>query len=207
MGRSLSKEKYAKLCQMGSSVSPSCEIQLLMKFGNGRGYNKIEFEKANQIARIFEVNCFNQGPHRTIYFVTSYLNHSCVPNAVRERPDGKWTIQAIDKILPGDEICLSYEAKLFLRPTEERKNKLKYGHPWGFDCSCDLCQIGGSANGQPLHDAVVAEIKSGRRDRKKMYALLEELKIWMEINHPHAYGKYTIDDLNNGIMGSLLGLV
>jgi hypothetical protein len=205
--RSISEEKYAQLCRLSSSVSQTCEMQLRMKIGNGEGYSKDEFEKANRMLRIFEVNCFNCGNHREIHFAASHFNHSCIPNAVRERPEGKFTIQAIGEIQPGDEICITYVTKLFLKSTTERKMALKYG-PWGFDCCCELCQRGsGSENGQEVYDSVMNEIMSGRRDSERLNELLEEMKEWMTENYPHAYGEFIIEDLKNGIMGSLMGLI
>jgi hypothetical protein len=196
------------ICRLSGGVSAQTELGIRRKFGNRDAYNSAEeFEKMNKIIRIFEVNCFNAALGREIYFACSHLNHSCIPNAVREQPDGKFTIDAVGTINPGDEVCLSYEAKLFLRPRAMRQWTLQQGC-WGFECCCDFCKQGaGPFNGQEVYYELMQEIRSGNRDVERMNALNEKFKQWLAENYPYPYGDYILEDLGWGIKGAILGLV
>ncbi|KAJ1966618.1 mitochondrial import receptor subunit tom20 [Dimargaris xerosporica] len=73
-----------------------------------------------------------------LYLVSSYLNHSCEPNAVPTFPDGssRLVLQATRPIKMGDEITMTYIA-VGDRPAAARQQELM--EKYRLTCSCPLC--------------------------------------------------------------------
>lgn len=74
-----------------------------------------------------------------MYQITSFANHSCVPNAtyVTNGPKygDKLILKAKKEIKKGDQIFISYIGD---HKYEDRKRKLLQ---YGFDCKCMACQL------------------------------------------------------------------
>jgi hypothetical protein len=70
-----------------------------------------------------------------LYVLPTYLNHSCVPNAMRDMLGDVITIRARQKIAKGEEITVSYIDRF--QPYELRALLLK---PWFDKCDCQACE-------------------------------------------------------------------
>ena len=70
-----------------------------------------------------------------IFYASSFMNHSCIPNASRIAFGDIMVIRANTNLKKGAEITQSYMPRA---PYHERAIRLKDG--WGIDCTCALCQ-------------------------------------------------------------------
>lgn len=87
-------------------------------------------------------NCFSLSDHNGdeigsgLFVNTSLFNHSCFPNAFVINDGNKIKVMAVNKIVPQDEICISY--LLGIEPRIIRQLRLE--KLWKFKCSCQRCQ-------------------------------------------------------------------
>ncbi|KAF2103131.1 tetratricopeptide [Rhizodiscina lignyota] len=65
---------------------------------------------------------------------TSYINHSCIPNAKREYIGDLMLLRATRPILAGEEVFITYDES---SDYDARKTALM--NTWGFECNCALC--------------------------------------------------------------------
>jgi hypothetical protein len=87
----------------------------------------------------------------------SYVNHSCLPNAVRTFIGDIRFMRATRDIEAGDEITNQY-----ISPDIDISSRQEqFRATWGFECDCELCLV----------DSVVSE-----HERKERRRLFEELK-------------------------------
>lgn len=78
----------------------------------------------------------NGEEQRALYLRPSRLNHQCAPNILTNiATDGTITLRARQRILPGDELTMSYIELDLAR--EERRQRLR--DDFGFECQCELC--------------------------------------------------------------------
>lgn len=75
----------------------------------------------------------------SIDLVTSYFNHSCIPNIVRLEKDRLTVIKAISPIKAGEQIFITY-LEAFSMDRTLRQNQLE--NMYGFKCKCRLCVEG-----------------------------------------------------------------
>ncbi|PKA49779.1 Histone-lysine N-methyltransferase ATXR2 [Apostasia shenzhenica] len=71
-----------------------------------------------------------------LWFLPSFVNHSCCPNARRLHVGGRLVLHASRDIDAGEEITVAYYD--VLRPLSERRESSKR---WGFLCSCERCRF------------------------------------------------------------------
>ncbi|KAI9203832.1 uncharacterized protein BJ171DRAFT_133632 [Polychytrium aggregatum] len=74
-----------------------------------------------------------------LYILSSFLNHSCVPNAHPFwRDSNAIEIQTVRDIRKGEELLISYTDIDQFKSDQERNGWLQ--HMYGFSCRCQLCQ-------------------------------------------------------------------
>lgn len=84
-----------------------------------------------------------------MFFISSYFNHSCLPNVTKLSRDNLSVVVAIQKIKKGQQLFITYlDGELVKMTGKERNNKLENGY--GFRCSCELCVSGLKSNVQYL---------------------------------------------------------
>eukprot|EP00667_Euglena_gracilis_P011237 EG_transcript_11461 len=103
-----------------------------------------EFQRAH--AQV-SANCFlgtvSDGQEKLLLFLyTSFLNHSCVPNAAlltRSSPSGPvHEVYAIEDMRQGEEVVICFEGdELLYMPVDQRRRFLKDHH--GLECNCQRC--------------------------------------------------------------------
>ncbi|KAK5170214.1 uncharacterized protein LTR77_004800 [Saxophila tyrrhenica] len=86
---------------------------------------------------VCEAHDDNRATHG-IWCHTSYLNHSCVPNANRVFLGDLILVRAVGDIARGEELTLGYCSH---GEYEERRQNMK--SIWRFDCQCPLCSAEG----------------------------------------------------------------
>ncbi|EME82078.1 uncharacterized protein MYCFIDRAFT_77623 [Pseudocercospora fijiensis CIRAD86] len=69
-----------------------------------------------------------------LWIKTSYINHSCIPNAEPSVIGDLMVVKATRNITQGEEITISYFNDI---DYQTRSRKIKSS--WGFDCTCELC--------------------------------------------------------------------
>lgn len=78
---------------------------------------------------------------RNVFLLTSYFNHSCLPNVTKLSIDNLAVVQAIQPIKKGQQLFVTYLAgELIKRTSIDRNDELEKGY--GFRCNCDLCTYG-----------------------------------------------------------------
>lgn len=82
---------------------------------------------------------------RSIFLVSSYFNHSCLPNVTKLSKDNLAVVKAILPIQSGQQLFIKY---LVEDPVEQesivRNDELESGY--GFRCKCELCVSGVQKN-------------------------------------------------------------
>jgi hypothetical protein len=117
-----------------------------------------------RVEYIRRINCFsaptrssdllNQPPNANpelrngFWTHASYINHSCLPNAIRTFIGDLRFLRAARDIAAGEEITNQYVAPDI--DIDERKEKLRT--TWGFECDCRLCTVDGSVSGDTRKD-------------------------------------------------------
>lgn len=89
-----------------------------------------------------------------IFYASSFMNHSCIPNASRTAFGDIMVIRANTNLKKGAEIMQSYVTGA---PYHERAVRLK--DSWGIDCTCALCQA----------DRIQGDIKLSQRKKLTQY--------------------------------------
>jgi hypothetical protein len=70
--------------------------------------------------------------------LSSFLNHSCDPNAALHLlSDGRGLVVTLKDIPIGEKVTVSYTSKIFTLPTRRRREKLQ--KLYGFECTCQKC--------------------------------------------------------------------
>ncbi len=75
----------------------------------------------------------------SIDLMTSYFNHSCIPNVVRLEKQNFTVIKTIAPIRKGDQLFITY-LEAFTMDVYERRCHLE--SIYGFECNCELCRYG-----------------------------------------------------------------
>ncbi|THW04194.1 SET domain-containing protein [Aureobasidium pullulans] len=114
--------------------------------------------------------------------IAARLNHSCIPNVYTayNSTSGYITVQAIQPIAAGDELCTAYINGADKLRSERRAQLCM----WGFECTCIACADG--------YD------ESRRREIKSLQAKVEEVKRKLLKNDmavPAAQLEQTVGDL------------
>ncbi|EFJ44585.1 hypothetical protein VOLCADRAFT_118721 [Volvox carteri f. nagariensis] len=76
--------------------------------------------------------------HLGLFPSFSFLNHSCLPNAVNFVVGGIMVVVAARKIRQGSEVLINYLGRASLRPVGERQGQLAEGYH--FSCDCPRCR-------------------------------------------------------------------
>lgn len=99
------------------------------------------------IIAIFETNCIQLGDSETggngLFFLPSRINHSCTPNAQHAWNANieRQTVHATRHIPAGEELTFSYTS-----PTASRDERQRALRPWGFTCTCAVCDESAAAS-------------------------------------------------------------
>jgi hypothetical protein len=88
---------------------------------------------------------------------TSYVNHSCLPNSVRNFLGDMLLLRATRDIFAGEEITAQYVTP----ELTYKERQQKYSGTWGFECDCSLCEV---------------DEKMGEEMERQRMSLFEELK-------------------------------
>ena len=76
---------------------------------------------------------------RGVWYIPSFINHSCLPTAHQRFIGDISVIQANTELKANHEITLSYIAVYKYDRVEERRRELR--GRWGFSCACELCEF------------------------------------------------------------------
>lgn len=77
---------------------------------------------------------------QNIFLLTSFMNHSCIPNAIKLSKNNLAVVKTIQPIKQGQQIFLSYISEPSEMTGIDRNNRLK--EVYGFRCKCELCLHG-----------------------------------------------------------------
>jgi len=102
---------------------------------------KVEAVEMERLLQVWILNCFEHSDEPlgySTYFMSSFMSHSCFPNAVWHYEDDDFVLRARRKIEAGDEISVSYlsEDALLESVPARRKHLEDSKH---FQCRCDRC--------------------------------------------------------------------
>mmetsp|Transcript_58750 Transcript_58750/g.131380 ORF Transcript_58750/g.131380 Transcript_58750/m.131380 type:complete len:501 (+) Transcript_58750:125-1627(+) len=115
--------------------------QLVSALGLTSRLNPVDLERLLQ-RWIF--NCFEHSDSPlaySMYFMSSFMSHGCLPNAVWHHDNDDFTLRARRDIQVGDEIVVSYlSEEALLESTPARRQSLQGSKD--FLCSCDRCAAG-----------------------------------------------------------------
>merc|ERR1712087_1004562 len=93
-----------------------------------------------RLIEIWVLNCFEYAHNASsIYFFSSFMSHSCLPNAVWHFRGADHVLRCRQRIRPGEEVCISYlpESSL-LQSTPVRR--LELNETKRFWCDCERCR-------------------------------------------------------------------
>lgn len=82
-----------------------------------------------------DINSLNQN----LDLITSYFNHSCLPNVVTLDKGNMTIIKAISTIKKGEQLFITY-LDAFAMDDKEKRNQLE--NTYGFKCECRMCTKG-----------------------------------------------------------------
>lgn len=107
---------------------------------------KLHIEDPILLERLLQVwilNCFEHSESPlgySTYFMSSFMSHSCFPNAVWHYEEDNFVLRARRDIPEGAEICLSYLSEdALLEPVPQRRKHLQDSkHFW---CGCERCMV------------------------------------------------------------------
>lgn len=92
----------------------------------------------------------NSDYQQNIFLMTSYFNHSCIPNVIKLSKNNLAVVKTIQPIKLGQQLFLSY----LDRPSDmngmDRNDRLD--EVYGFRCKCELCTTGFRTGAQNLED-------------------------------------------------------
>jgi hypothetical protein len=111
-------------CMMVEELVPNCDPMIL-----------------ERLTQVWVLNCFEYSDHPTgysVYFFSSFMSHSCYPNAVWHYTGSDHVLRARRNIKVGDEVCIAYLPEDgLLNPTVMRRYELhQTKHFW---CDCERC--------------------------------------------------------------------
>lgn len=94
-----------------------------------------------RLTQVWVLNCFEYSDSPTgysVYFFSSFMSHSCYPNAVWHYTGTNHVLRARRDIKVGDEVCIAYLPEDgLLTPTVMRRHELhQTKHFW---CDCERC--------------------------------------------------------------------
>jgi len=94
-----------------------------------------------RLTQVWVLNCFEYSDSPTgysVYFFSSFMSHSCYPNAVWHYTGSDHVLRARRNIKVGDEVCIAYLPEDgLLNPTFMRRHELQQTkHFW---CDCERC--------------------------------------------------------------------
>lgn len=94
-----------------------------------------------RLTQVWVLNCFEYSDSPTgysVYFFSSFMSHSCFPNAVWHYTGSDHVLRARRNIKVGDEVCIAYLPEDgLLNPTVLRRHELhQTKHFW---CDCERC--------------------------------------------------------------------
>jgi hypothetical protein len=94
-----------------------------------------------RLTQVWVLNCFEYSDNPTgysVYFFSSFMSHSCYPNAVWHYTGSDHVLRARRPISIGDEVCIAYLPEDgLLQPTMMRRYELhQTKHFW---CDCERC--------------------------------------------------------------------
>eukprot|EP00029_Vermamoeba_vermiformis_P008056 TRINITY_DN3663_c0_g1_i1.p1 TRINITY_DN3663_c0_g1~~TRINITY_DN3663_c0_g1_i1.p1 ORF type:complete len:264 (-),score=65.89 TRINITY_DN3663_c0_g1_i1:45-836(-) len=102
------------------------------------GFEEISDQDYSRACAQIQANIFSNNEYFLLNYRTSFINHSCRPNACFYLDQNmRVKIYAVEKIEPGQEITLCYKQQILVQPLEMRKQWLKTN--WFFDCTCVKC--------------------------------------------------------------------
>jgi hypothetical protein len=117
---------------------------------------EIEFlGNVSNISKQIYLNYFDNGKYKEIYYVGSFFNHSCAPNALQLIKKHQMWVISINDIKKGDEIKINY-LDISCDNPKIRQEKLKSSD--GFQCNCISCIENGP---QPFDVAMDKIIQNG----------------------------------------------
>lgn len=91
--------------------------------------------------KFYERTESNNDYERNVFLVTSYFNHSCLPNVTKLSKNNLSVVKAIQPIKSGQQLFITYLAgDFFERPSVDRNDELESGY--NFRCKCELCASG-----------------------------------------------------------------
>jgi len=126
---------FAPDCQ-----EPSDDTKLLMQtLGLSQSLDLVLFEK---LLQVWIHNCFEYSDAPlgySVYFISSFLAHSCLPNCVWHYDDDQnFVLRARTEIPAGRELSVSYLSEdALLQPTPKRQKVLESTK--SFLCQCERC--------------------------------------------------------------------
>lgn len=157
------KELLALYTVRREGDDPAGVFEYLRNEYTGPDGSKLSWAQARRYLKMVVVLWSNQigildeqgQEHRGLYLRTSRLNHKCAPNILTNiATSGEITLRARDRILPGDELTISYIELDLLRP--DRQARLK--EEFGFECQCDLCDEEDLRPDADTHDHRIAQL-------------------------------------------------
>ncbi|TAQ88207.1 hypothetical protein B7494_g3450 [Chlorociboria aeruginascens] len=136
--------------------NPSQAMKVMDLYGDYRGLEKkLIIDETGPVIDTFQVhdivtrNAFGPGPVYSngryededarnastgLWILTSYANHSCIPNAKKENIGDLMILRACRPVAAGEEITHSYDES---SDYDARTTALM--NTWGFTCTCALC--------------------------------------------------------------------
>lgn len=92
----------------------------------------------------------NRQYQREIHLLTSYFNHSCIPNIIKLGKDNVAVCKAVLPIKKGEQLFVTYiDDEAFEMSEKQRNDQLEW--MYGFRCKCELCR-NGSRSGERLQN-------------------------------------------------------
>ncbi|CAE8596532.1 unnamed protein product, partial [Polarella glacialis] len=112
----------------------------------------------DELMNIWFLNCFEYSKTAsTIYFFSSFMSHSCYPNAVWYYRGADHIVRARRQIRPGEEVCISYLSEDdLLQHVPVRLQRLQ--NTKRFWCTCERC----SAAEDPSRGFVCPQCDTGQ---------------------------------------------
>lgn len=137
----ISEDQQRKLLLLyHSDITEASEAarQLVSRLGLDSTLNPLDLER---LLQIWILNCFEHSDDPlgySTYFMSSFMSHSCLPNAVWHYEGDDFLLRARCAIEDGDEICVSYLSEdALLESVPARRKHLKDSKH--FVCTCARC--------------------------------------------------------------------
>lgn len=86
---------------------------------------------------------------KELHLITSYFNHSCIPNVIKLGKDNVAVCKALLPIKQGEQLFITYiDDEAFNMTEKERNDQLE--NIYGFRCKCQICTTGMVKGGEHL---------------------------------------------------------